>query len=109
MADDLYIAAEERARAARRAGLQARKDEQPQNTTRSYASKQREWKVPSLSLPPPPFSLPASLDVCVPSFYIYMLMCAPRTGAVRRVRRRMALCTAGLMASWLRQISLRRG
>jgi hypothetical protein len=51
--DDLYIAADERAGDARRAGLQARKDEQPPNTTRSYASKQREWKVdfsPPLSL-----------------------------------------------------------
>ena len=46
--DNLYIAADERARDARRAGLQARKDEQPPNTTRSYASKQREWKVDSL-------------------------------------------------------------
>jgi hypothetical protein len=45
MADDLYIAADERARDARRAGLQAKKDEQPPNTARSYASKQREWKV----------------------------------------------------------------
>jgi hypothetical protein len=45
MASDLYIAADERAREARRAGLQAKKDEQPANTTRSYASKQREWKV----------------------------------------------------------------
>ena len=42
MTDDLYIAADERARDARRAGLQAKKDEQPLNTTRSYASKQRE-------------------------------------------------------------------
>lgn len=52
MADDLYIAADERARDARRAGLQAKKDEQPLNTTRSYASKQREWKARL-----PPFSL----------------------------------------------------
>ncbi len=53
MTDDLYIAADERARDARRAGLQARKDEQPLNTTRSYASKQREWKArrPSPPLP----------------------------------------------------------
>lgn len=42
---DLYLAADERARDARRAGLQAKKDEQPQNTARSYASKQREWKA----------------------------------------------------------------
>lgn len=44
MADGLYEAAESRAREARRAGLQARKDEQPANTTRSYALKQREWR-----------------------------------------------------------------
>jgi hypothetical protein len=48
---DPYLAADERARNARRAGLQAKKDEQPQNTARSYASKQQEWKVS-----PPPFS-----------------------------------------------------
>ncbi|OBT38707.1 hypothetical protein VE00_10950 [Pseudogymnoascus sp. WSF 3629] len=51
MADDLYIAADERARDARRAGLQAKKDEQPLNTTRSYASKQREWKARLLPSP----------------------------------------------------------
>ena len=45
MATDQYLAADERARAARRAGLQAKKDEQPPNTARSYASKQREWKA----------------------------------------------------------------
>jgi hypothetical protein len=45
MADDLYTAAEERAQEARRAGLQAKKDEQPQNTARSYAAKQREWRA----------------------------------------------------------------
>ena len=50
--DDLYTAADERARDARRAGLQAKKDEQPLNTTRSYASKQREWKARSSSLFP---------------------------------------------------------
>ena len=42
MSDDLYIAADERAREARRAGLQAKKDEQPANTARSYLSKQWE-------------------------------------------------------------------
>ena len=60
MADNLYIATDERAREARRAGLQAKKDEQPLNTTRSYASKQREWKVPppiALSPPLPPLIL----------------------------------------------------
>ena len=36
---DQYLAADERA------GLQAKKDEQPHNTARSYAAKQREWKV----------------------------------------------------------------
>lgn len=46
MADTfLHAAAEERAREARRAGLQAKKDEQPQNTARSYAAKQREWRA----------------------------------------------------------------
>jgi hypothetical protein len=39
-----YQAADERARDARRAGLQAKKDEQPANTARSYAAKQKEWK-----------------------------------------------------------------
>ncbi|KAH7471459.1 hypothetical protein FOMA001_g13568 [Fusarium oxysporum f. sp. matthiolae] len=46
-ADDSYTAADERARAARRAGLQAKKDEQPANTARSYAAKEREWKARS--------------------------------------------------------------
>jgi hypothetical protein len=45
MADDSYMAANERAREAWRAGLQAKKEEQPANMTRSYASKQWEWKV----------------------------------------------------------------
>jgi len=39
---DQYLAADERSRDARRAGLQTMKDEQPQNTARSYAAKQRE-------------------------------------------------------------------
>ena len=52
--DDLYIAADERARDARRAGLQAKKDEQPANTARSYLSKQREWKACAL-IPTPLF------------------------------------------------------
>ncbi|KAM4058575.1 centromere DNA-binding protein complex CBF3 subunit [Hirsutella rhossiliensis] len=43
-ADDSYTAADERARAARRAGIQAKKDEQPANTTRSYAAKQRSGR-----------------------------------------------------------------
>ena len=47
-ATDAYIAADERAREARRAGLQAKKDEQLLNTVRSYSAKQREWKVPAL-------------------------------------------------------------
>ena len=67
MADDLYIAADERAREARRAGLQAKKDEQPANTTRSYTSKQREWKVP----PSIPF---LSLCPCVP---VSLCPCSP--------------------------------
>jgi hypothetical protein len=45
MADDSYTAADERARHARKAGLQAKKDEQPANTARSYLAKQREWKA----------------------------------------------------------------
>jgi hypothetical protein len=53
VADDSYTAADERARAARRAGLQAKKDEQPANTARSYAAKQREWKArPPRPAPP---------------------------------------------------------
>ena len=59
-ADDSYTAADERARAARRAGLQAKKDEQPANTARSYAAKQREWKARPPRPPPlsPPFPFP---------------------------------------------------
>lgn len=53
-ASDLYLAADERAREARRAGLQAKKDEQPAKTMRSYAAKQREWKV-YLPLPSPSY------------------------------------------------------
>lgn len=53
---DQYLAADERARKARRAGLQAKKDEQPRNTARSYAAKQREWKARSPPPPSPPFS-----------------------------------------------------
>ena len=46
MADNsAYADAEERAWDTRRAGLQAKKDEQPLNTTRSYAAKQREWRT----------------------------------------------------------------
>jgi hypothetical protein len=51
-ADDSYTAADERACAARRAGLQAKKDEQPANTARSYAAKQREWKARPPAGPP---------------------------------------------------------
>ncbi|KAF6514113.1 hypothetical protein HZS61_006369 [Fusarium oxysporum f. sp. conglutinans] len=50
-ADDSYTAADERARAARRAGLQAKKDEQPANTARSYAAKQRDWPDGELVTP----------------------------------------------------------
>jgi hypothetical protein len=65
---DCYLAAEERAREARRAGLQAKKDEQPANTARSYAAKQREWRV--------------SLNKRTPSSvlvynYIEMVSCTP--------------------------------
>ena len=59
-ADDSYTAADERARAARRAGLQAKKDEQPANTARSYAAKQREWKASSRPTPPEAPLLPPS-------------------------------------------------
>jgi len=52
MADAAYAIADERARDARRAGLQAKKDEQPANTARSYRSKQEEWKARPR---PPPF------------------------------------------------------
>ncbi|KAF6527764.1 hypothetical protein HZS61_008066 [Fusarium oxysporum f. sp. conglutinans] len=45
------MAADERARAARRAGLQAKKDEQPANTARSYAAKQRHWPDGELVTP----------------------------------------------------------
>lgn len=55
MADISYAVADERARDARRAGLQAKKDEQPPNTARSYRSKQEEWKA-RLAREPPPFS-----------------------------------------------------
>ncbi len=43
--DTAYTAAQERARETHRAGLQAKKDEQPLNTTRSHAAKQREWRA----------------------------------------------------------------
>jgi hypothetical protein len=57
MADTSYAAADERARDARRAGLQAKKDEQPANTARSYRSKQEEWKARgSTPLYLPPFN-----------------------------------------------------
>jgi len=42
--DIAYAAADERARTARTAGLQAKRDEQPKNTMRSYASKQKQWR-----------------------------------------------------------------
>jgi hypothetical protein len=65
MSDSLYIAADERARDARRAGLQAKKDEQPLNTTRSYASKQREWKAGAcLFSSPPPWLIYTLLLTC---------------------------------------------
>ena len=54
MADTTYAAADERARDARRAGLQAKKDEQPANTARSYRSKQEEWKARYLLSTPLP-------------------------------------------------------
>jgi hypothetical protein len=93
--DDLYIAVDERARDARISGLQAKKDEQSLNTTRSYASKQREWKA-RLSL---------LFFTCDPP----KLMRAYRAGAARRAPRRTALYTPGRTASSSRQISSRPG
>jgi hypothetical protein len=52
MADVAYTAADERSRDARRAGLQAKKDEQPANIARSYRSKQEEWKARGPPSPP---------------------------------------------------------
>lgn len=60
MADDSYAAANERAQAARRAGLQAKKEEQPANTARSYRSKQQEWKARYRLAPSPSLFRPAS-------------------------------------------------
>ena len=97
MASALYAAADERAREAYRAGLQAKKDEQPANTTRSYASKQREWKVPPLCIPCAPRTRDWHADTC------------PRTSAMCRAGRRTAPCIAGLTASLSRQTSWRRG
>ena len=51
MADVSYAVADQRAREARQAGLQAKNDEQPANTARSYRSKQEEWRV---AAPPSP-------------------------------------------------------
>jgi hypothetical protein len=61
------MAADEHARAARRAGLQAKKDEQPANTARSYAAKQREWKARSPGRRPLFSPLPLSLFFYVES------------------------------------------
>lgn len=99
MSSDLHITDDEREREARRAVLQAKKDEQPVNTARSYASKQREWKVPP-SDPrwPPPFLRCTRL-----------LTCVPRAGVIRRAGQRTAPSTAGPMVSSSRQTSSRRG
>jgi hypothetical protein len=51
VADDRYVAADERARDDHRAGPQAKKAELPLTTMRSCASKQLEWKPRSSSLP----------------------------------------------------------
>jgi hypothetical protein len=45
MEDDSWVAADSRAGEARRAGLQAKKEEQPANTKRSYIAKQKEWRA----------------------------------------------------------------
>lgn len=52
--DIAYAAADERARTARTAGLQAKRDEQPKNTMRSYASKQKQWREWCLTPRPGP-------------------------------------------------------
>lgn len=77
---DQYLAAEERARKARRAGLQAKKDEQPRNTARSYAAKQREWKARS----PPTFSSSFLLRLSLPpSLCLWVTLNPPRGGTCR--------------------------
>jgi hypothetical protein len=45
MEDDSWVAADSRAGEARRASLQAKKEEQPA-TKRSYIAKQKEWRGP---------------------------------------------------------------
>src|SRR5512140_2147500 len=57
--DIAYAAADERARTARTAGLQAKRDEQPQNTARSYASKQKQWREWCLTPRPGPDGVPS--------------------------------------------------
>ena len=84
MADDEYAAAEERAREARKAGLQAKKDEQPKNTARSYLAKQCEWKV-GLPLPSPLLYSKANAGY--------------RSGALRRVPRRTGPSIPGQTAT----------
>ena len=96
MADAAYAIADERARDARRAGLQAKKDEQPANTARSYRSKQEEWKA--RPRPPPLFreDVPANEGLC-------------RPGAGRRAPPLTARATASQTASSSRRTSSRRG
>jgi hypothetical protein len=91
MADVAYTAADERLRDARRAGLQAKKDEQPANTARSYRSKQEEWKARG----PPP--LPPSLPLIYTGVRANTFLCRP--GAGRRGRPATARTTAGRTAS----------
>ena len=89
MADVAYTAADERLRDARRAGLQAKKDEQPANTARSYRSKQEEWKARG-PLPPPPPYMYTGVRANTPLY---------RPGAGRRGRPATARTTAGRTAS----------
>jgi hypothetical protein len=88
MADVAYTAADERLRDARRAGLQAKKDEQPANTARSYRSKQEEWKARGPLPPPPPLYTGVRANT-----FLY------RPGAGRRGRPATARTTAGRTAS----------
>lgn len=86
---DKYTAAAERGFEARKAGLQAKKDEQPANTARSYLAKQREWIVSALRLPPFPSPL-----------YLYSKAnVGYRSGARRRVPHRTGPSIPGRTAS----------
>jgi hypothetical protein len=90
---DKYTAAAERGFEARKAGLQAKKDEQPANTARSYLAKQREWIVSALR--PLPLSLLLSNVI-----YLYRRAnVGYRSGARRRVPHRTGPSIPGRTAS----------